>query len=230
MADENSDTLAGYVIRARQWLHETDGDASFHTPEFLKRLINSNYRRRCSQLVMAHEGYFKLVSTRDIVTDQGSYAWPNGFEKCQKMELVRTDGTTVPIIPHERHFTPNFPPGSGGDNYSPSWRMLSGGFVLEPAPNESVSDGLRIEYTGVPTLLTDDDDAFHADFPRSYDELVILDSVIAALDSEDLMETGQVKTILRQRQEFEWDWFRYVETRAVRSNRVTPFVPHYSDS
>lgn len=229
MATQNSDTLAGYRLRIRNWLHETTASASFHTNDFLDRLLNSNYRRRCAQLVMAHEGYFKQVATRDITADQGTYAWPSGFERCQKMELVRTDGTTVPIIANERHFHANSPPGSGGDSYNPTWRMLSGGFVLEPAPNETVSDGLRIEYTGLPTLLTDDSDAFHTDFPRSFDELVILDTVVAALDSEDLMETGQVKTVLRQRQEFEYDWFRYIDSRAVRVNRVTPFIPHYQD-
>lgn len=230
MADQNTDTLAGYVLRTRNWLHETTTAASFFTDDFLKRLINSNYRRRCAQLVMAHEGYFKLVATRDIVADQGTYAWPNGFERCQKMELVRTDGTTVPVHSNERHFHANFPPSSGGDNYNPTWRMVSGGFVLEPAPNEAVDEGIRIEYTGVPTLLTDDDDAFHPDFPRSFDELVILDAAIAALDSEDLMETGQIKTALRQRQEFEFDFLRYIDSRAIRTNRVQPFIPHYQDS
>lgn len=230
MATQNSDTLAGYVLRVRNWLHEVDEDGSFFSGDFLKRLINSNYRRRCAQLVMAHEGYFKLVATRSLVADQGAYAFPDGFERLQKVELVRTDGTTEPIEAQERHFQANPPPAAGGDNYIPTYRMLSGGLVLEPAPNEAVTDGLRIEYTGVPTLLTDDDDAFHTDFPRSFDELVILDSVVAALDSEDMMETGQVKTVLRQRQEFEFDFLRYIDSRAIRTNRIQPFIPSYVDA
>lgn len=233
MADQNSPNLAGYIIRIRNWLHETAATKSYFTDDFLKRLFNSNYRRRCAQLVMAHEGYFTMVATRDLVADQSKYAWPPGHQRTQKLELVRTDGTTDPIIPNERHYARNVPPGvgSGGqDTYMPTWRPISGGFVLEPGPKESVTGGLRIEYHGLPALLTDDDDDIHTDFPRSYDELLILDTVVAALDSEHLAETGMARTVLRERQEYEWDFLRFIDQRVVRISRVTPFVPHYGDA
>jgi hypothetical protein len=230
MATENSDTLAGYVIRIRQWIHETTASKSYHTDEIIKRLFNSNYRRRCAQLVMAHEGYFRMTATRNLVADQAKYAWPPGHQRNEKMELVRTDGTTVPIETHERHYARNPAPSTGGDNYIPTWRPTSGGFILEPAPNEDVTGGLRIEYTGLPALLTDNADSMHTDFPRTYDELVILDTVVAILDSEGLMETGMVKSVVRQRQEFEFDFIRFTEQRVVRVQRVTPFAPHYGDA
>lgn len=230
MATANSDTLAGYIIRIRQWLHEVSPTKSYYTDNLLKRLFNSNYRRRSAQLVMAHEGYFTMVATRDLVADQAKYAWPPGHERNLKLELVRTDGTTVPIEPFERHYSRNFPASTGGDDYMPTWRPISGGFVLEPTPNESVTGGLRIEYHGLPALLTDDDDSIHTDFPRTFDELLILDTVVAALDSEGLAETGMTKTVLRQRQEFEWDFLRYIDQRVVRIQKVDPFIPHYGDA
>jgi hypothetical protein len=230
MATANSDTLAGYIIRIRQWLHEVSPTKSYYTEALLKRLFNSNYRRRCAQLVMAHEGYFTMVATRDLVADQAKYAWPPGHQRNQKLELVRTDGDTVPITAFERHYSSNSTASTGGDSYSPTWRPISGGFVLEPAPNETVTGGVRIEYTGLPALLTDDDDSMHTDFPRSFDELAILDTVVAALDSEGLAETGMTKTVLRQRQEFEWDFLRFIDQRVIRVQKVDPFIAHYSDS
>lgn len=233
MPDQNSPTLAGYVLRARNWIHETAAAKSYFTDDFLKRLFNSNYRRRCAQLVMAHEGYFTMIATRDLVAEQAKYAWPPGHQRTLKLELVRSDDTTDPILAHERHYGRNVPPdrGSGGqDTYQPTWRPISGGFLLEPAPQEAVTGGLRVEYHGLPTLLTDDDDDIHTDFPRSFDELLILDTVVAALDSEGLAETGSAKTVLRQRQEFEWDFLRFIDQRVVRVQRVTPFIPHYGDA
>ncbi|MCI0564030.1 MAG: hypothetical protein MN733_36605, partial [Nitrososphaera sp.] len=100
----------------------------------------------------------------------------------------------------------------------------------EPQPNESVTDGLRIEYAGLPSLMEADGDSMHADFPRSLDELVILDTVIACMDSENLLETGAVRTVQRQRSEWEMDFERFIDGRMVGVNKVRPFVPHYQDA
>jgi hypothetical protein len=180
---------------------------------------------------MAHEGFFTNVATRDLVADQERYAWPPGFERCLKVEIVRTNGTTVPIERFERHFSAKNPNANLGiDTYSPTWRAISGGFVLEPSPGETATDGLRIEYYGLPALLRNNSDQWHADFPRSLDEIVILDSVVACLDSENLLETGATRSALRMRQEYELDWERYIDQRLIGTNKIIPFAPHYSDA
>jgi hypothetical protein len=179
---------------------------------------------------MAFEGFFTNVATNDLVAEQERYPWPNGWERCTKMEIVRTDGRTVPIERHERHFSVKGLPSATQDSYLPNYRAISGGFVLEPAPNYAATDGIRIEYFGLPAELVADGDRWHVDYPRSFDELVILDAAIACLDSEGLLETGATRTILRGRQEYEVDWATYIETRMISVNRVAPFNPHYQDS
>jgi hypothetical protein len=87
-----------------------------------------------------------------------------------------------------------------------------------------------MEYNGLPSELTANGDTWHVDFPRSMDELVILDAVISCLDSEGLLETGSTKTVLRARQEWEHDWEYYIETRMIGLNKVSPFAPHYQDA
>lgn len=225
------DNLAGLRDRVRRWLHELAPGNSFWSDTFIDQQINVSYRRRCANLVMAYEGYFTSVATRDLTADQERYAWPPGHERTLKMELVRSDGTTVPIERFERHFQAKFTDvNNSQDSYIPSWRPVGNGFVLEPAPGETVTNGLRIEYYGLPTLMQNDGDSMHTEFPRSFDELVVLDAVIACMDSENLIETGAMRTAVRQRTDWEMDWERYIDTRVVSTNKIIPFNPHYADA
>ena len=226
-----ADNLAGYRDRVRRWLHELTSDTSFWGDTFIDQQINVSYRRRCAHLVASFEGYFTNVATTDLEANVERYSWPPGFERLLKMEIIRTDGTRVPIERNERHFSVNYVNKTGGqDVYLPTYRPISGGFVLEPQPSVTVTDGVRIEYYGLPAELTVNGDSWHADFPRSMDELIILDAVLACLDSENLMETGAPRTVLRARSDWEIDWERYVDSRMVSTNKVHPFMPHYGDA
>lgn len=225
------DNLGGLRNRTRRWLHELSPTNSFWTDTFIDQQINASYRGRCAELVMAHEGFFTNVATRDLVDGQERYAWPPGFERCLKMEKVRSDDTTVPIERAERHYAAKYTNvGGGQDAYWCNWRPIGGGFVLEPAPGADVTNGLRMEYYGLPTLMQADGDSMHADFPRSLDELVVLDSVVACMDSENQLETGARRTALRQRSEWEIRWERFIDTRVVSTNKIMPFAPHYADA
>jgi hypothetical protein len=181
---------------------------------------------------MAFEGYFTNVATRDLVADQERYAWPPGFERLSKIELIRVDGSRVPIQRNERHYqrNPYTAAGSGQDSYLPTYRPISGGFVLEPPPSVSITNGIQLEYNGLPTQLSNDGDSLHSDFPRSFDEIVILDAAIACLDSEGLLEGGPARTIVRARMEWEMDWERFIDGKILSNNRITPFPYHYGDS
>lgn len=225
------DNLSGLRDRVRRWLHEVNKDTSFWSNTFIDQMINVSYRRRCVELVMAYEGYFTNVATRDLVADQSRYIWPPGFERCTKMEIVRRDGSTVPVERNERHYSTNYSnAGGASDSYLPNFRPIAGGFVFEPTPKETVTDGIRIEYFGLPTVMQNDGDTMHADFPRSLDELVVLDAAVACLDSEGLLETGAVRSIQRMRAEWELTWGRYIDNKIISTNKIHPFAPHYGDA
>lgn len=222
------DNLAGYRDRVRRWLHELAPGNSFWSNTFIDQQINVSYRRRCANLVMAHEGYFTNVAERNLTADQERYAWPPGFERLLKIEMVRSDGVRIPLERNERHYNATYVnTGFTQDNYMPGYRPVSGGFVLEPPPGADITNGIRIEYYGLPTTMANDGDSFHADFPRSFDELVILDSVVACMDSENLMETGSMRTALRQRAEWEQEFSRYIDGKIVGTNKVVPFFANY---
>ena len=227
---ELTGTLANFRTRVRRYLNETVAEKSRWSTEFLNQLFNAQYRLRCGELFMAHEGYFTLVATRDVVADQSRYTWPDGFSRLLKLEIVRSDGRRVPIQREERHFSALPASFSGGDDWFPTYRPIGSGFLFEPTPTQAITDGIRMEYTGVPVELTADADQLNSDFPTLLDELLVLDTVVAALDAEGLQETGQLHTIIRQREEWRLRWERFIDGRLVAARRIIPFVGPYSDS
>jgi hypothetical protein len=223
-------TLANFLTRIRRYVGEEDATESFWSQDLIKQVFNSCYRRRCSELIMAYEGYFTVVATRDTVANQERYAWPTGFERLFKLELVRSDGRTVPLQRAERHYGSKSAPSGSGDSYLPSYRSVGSGFVLEPAPTEGVAGQIRMEYCVTPTELTADDDQLHSDFPTMMDEILVLDSAIALFDQEQTQEEGRVRSLLRLRAEWEMTWERFIDNRMISSNKVTPFATHYRDA
>ncbi len=230
MAAQLTGTLSNYLVRVRRYIGEEDEDKSFWSTDLIKQVFNSCYRRRCVQLIMAYEGYFTVVGTRDTVAEQERYAWPTNFERLFKLELVRSSGLTTPVQRQERHYSSKPPPGGQGDSYTPTYRSVGSGFVLEPAPLTGVAGQIRMEYCVTPTELTANDDQLHSDFPTMMDEILVLDTAVALFDQEQTQEEGRVRSLLRLRAEWELDWERFIDNRMISSNSVTPFRTHYRDS
>lgn len=223
-------TLANFITRIRRYIGEETAAKSFWSDDLIKQTFNAHYRKRCSELIMAFEGYFTVVATRDTVAEQSRYAWPSNFERLLKLEIVRSDGRTIPLERKERHYFPNNAPSNSGDSYMPSYRSIGSGFVLEPAPTAAMSGQIRMEYVSTPVELTADGDQLHSDFPSMLDELLVLDTSIALFDQEQAQEEGRMRSLIRQRAEWEITWERFIDNRMISSNSVTPFLTHYSDA
>ena len=224
MAQQLQRSLAQLIVRVRRYIKQPVESESHWENTFVQQVLNTNYRLRCSELHLAHEGHFHNVAFRDLEANKARYEWPAGFTRLLKLELVRTDGRTVPIQAYERHYESNPSQSSTGDSYSPQYRPLSGGFVLEPQPILTVTEGLRMEFNGIPTELDDDADTLHEDFPEMFDELLVLDTVLALLHSEELQEGGLQRTFATWRGEYEQRFERYIHSRLTRQNRIVPFI------
>ena len=223
-------TFDTFITRIRRIVKEEDASKSHWSDDLLKQLFNSQYLRRCAQLQMAFEGWFVLVAQRDIEANVARYSFPPNFQRLTKMELTRSDGRTIPIQRFERHGEVNPPPISGGDDYNPTWRLLANGFVLEPTPNTAVTNGLRIEYEGLPESLAGSNDTLHPSYPDQLESLLEYDTAVAMFDVEGVQESGQVRSLLRLRAEWEEDWERFIDRRVISRPGVTPFVAHYNDA
>ncbi len=223
-------TLGELKTRARRYTKEINPTTSFWPDNFQNQLVNAAYRRRSSQLIMAYEGWFTNVATRDLEADKARYAFPVGFQRLRKLELVRTDERTVPILRKERHEWINPATAATGDQYLPDWRPLGNGFVLEPTPRLTVAGGLRMEYEGIPVELTADGDSIHESFPDIFDELLVLDTVVSMFDAESTQQAGMLRSLALRRAEWQEDFERFIEYRVVQRQEIEPFAPHYEDA
>lgn len=231
MSQQLTNTLSNLETRVRRWVREETAASSQWSSDFIRQLINVNYFYRVSELQMAFEGYFTITGDRDLIANQGRYSWPPGFVRLLKLEIVRSDGRRIPIQREERHFHVIAPAGNtGGDDYLPTYRPVGSGFVLEPVSNQTVTGGLYMEWNGTPEELTADGDSLHTDFPPTYSELIVLDTVIDLFDQEGAQENGAPKSILRKRANWEVNWLRYIDGRMTSSQHVIPFAPHFHDA
>jgi hypothetical protein len=180
---------------------------------------------------MAFEGWFVTVATRDIEDGKAGYGFPDGVQRLQKVEIVRTDGSTVPLQRNERHAAGNSAESaSTGDSYLPTFRMFGNGILLEPTPSANITNGLQLEYAGLPVYIDGESDRLHPSFPELFDELVVLDTAVMCLDAEGIHETGAASTILRLRMELEFDWERFIDQRSVSRDAIERFITSYRDA
>lgn len=228
-----SDTLTQFLVRIRTYLREPDATKSWWSDANLIAFFNSNYWRRCAQIEMAHAGAFQISTSVNLVANTATYNWPSGFQKLIKVEILRSNGDTIPIMRQERHYGINpGNPSADQNTYNPNYRPVQGGITLEPVPVVSVTNGLIIHYLGLPTRLSSGSDTLHSDFPYIFDELLVLDTAITAYQQEGNLEDlqGLRRSLELMRAEFEVDWERYIENRIIAPSFVEPFAPHYSDA
>lgn len=224
-------TLSQLNTRVRRWIHQTTPATSMFDENIVTNLINSAYRKRWQELDAAQEGKFVQVAELAIVADQARYSWPENFLRLMKLEYVTTDGTYIPLVRDERHSASLNPDTSfpyGSDNPY-TYRPLSGGFVLEPTPQTATGD-LRLEYVATPSLLEAPGDAMHDDFPQIFDELVVLDAVVALLASQGQLEDGHAKASYVERESWAKEWRRYINRLITARNDIEPWSGWYLDA
>jgi hypothetical protein len=89
---------------------------------------------------------------------------------------------------------------------------------------------LIIEYNGVPEDLVDDNQTLHPDFPSLFEELIVYDTVVTAMNAESMVENGVVRAINRSRLEYEAAFMKFIDMRTVSVQNVEPDRGHYADA
>jgi hypothetical protein len=161
----------------------------------------------------------------------GYYPWPTGFERMSRLELETVEGRRIPLSRDERAARSFSTQDNGFSSQMPTYRPVQGGFVLEPPLNSASSiQNVIVGYVGTPPLLVNDNERLGSDFPVSYDELLVLDTALAAMDSESLLEGGAIKSILRTRMEWQDDYERYIDGRISALRRIELADSYYEDA
>lgn len=224
-------SLSTLRTRVREFIHQEDPTTSMFTNSLITNVLNDSIKKRWNQLDRAHEGRFVQVATIDIVADQARYSWPTGFQRHLKLEYETTDGTLIPLMRDERHTSSINPDTSYpyGSTCPYTFKPLGGGFMLEPTP-QTATGSLRIEYVAAPPDLSADGDEISDDFPSIFNPLIILDTVVALLDSTTQLEDGVVKAVLRAREEWAREWMQYINRLITSNNEIGQWSSHYPDA
>ena len=102
---------------------------------------------------------------------------------------------------------------------------------MEPAPGTTITNGLRLEYWGLPAELENSNDQLNSDFPDLFSELLVLDAAASALISEVILEVGGNSRVIElERARYQEKWEKYIEQRLIRRSIVVPFIPHWIDA
>lgn len=108
--------------------------------------------------------------------------------------------------------------------------LLVDKFEVPYATIPSNTNYLKIEYYGTPELLEFDTDTLHPDFPVSFDELLVVSTVVTAMRAESMLENGPPRALSEELLKMEEQWLRYIDNRVVAKQRIQPFVGPYENA
>lgn len=179
-------TLGQLRTRVRSYLDEPT--SRFWSDAELNNWINQAYFYNYMELVDAYEGYFATVVSISIVAGTASYTLPADFDKIRLLERVVDNSVTIPLQEFNRMQAPNLIANATATNLIlPTYRFVGNTFVLEPTPQESVVNGLRLEYVPAPVTMALDADQPNTSYLDHWQECIVLRAVISAKMKEELI-------------------------------------------
>jgi hypothetical protein len=178
-------TLLELRTRVRSYLDEPD--ARFWTDAELNNWINQAYFFAYMEFVQAFENYFATVVFQNITAGVDTYALPANFDKFRLLERVINNTVTIPLQEFNRIETSNLISSFTATNsYLPTYRFVGPNFVLEPMPQVTITNGLRLEYVPGAAPLVADGDSPVSTFLNQWQELIVLKAVVSAKLKEEM--------------------------------------------
>jgi len=176
-------TRAELRARVRSYLDEAA--PAYWTDDELNNWIIQSYYYYYQWIIQTFEGYFTTDTLISIVADQAKYPVPADFFKIRLLERVLTN-QTVPLRPFDRQETANITSGANYGSFNvPTYRFEGQDIILEPTPDVSVTDGLRLEYYPQPSNLPLDTSELDAGYLEIWEEPIVLRAVISAKQKEE---------------------------------------------
>lgn len=213
-------------------LREAEAEAPTFEPELLLDLWNESKDLREMEMCDQHEGFFVRRFTTDIVipsADQpAQYDIPEDAGRVKRVLRIFEDGSERALIRDEKYSETVERSATGsGDGYTPTFRLMGNRIVLEPPPTFAQAAGLAIEMEQATERFADDSSVLDDDWPVYAESLLILDTVIAAFDTEETQEGADPQVISgfrRRRNAYEARWWQFCAERTRGRTFATPFV------
>lgn len=223
-------TLLQLRTRVRAYLDEpAPGVGSnlinYWTDAEINNWINQAYNYYYIQVAQSYSGYFTKETLINIVAAQNLYPVPVDFWDVRLLERVFAT-YTIPLRLFERMESPNITANSNFSNiYTPTYRFEGQNILLEPTPDTSITNGLRLEYLPTPILMILDTDSPNAGFIQFWEEPVVLRAAIACKQKEEaVVNSGtDVGTLTAMLQNWEQLVKESVEQRSMQRHYTEPF-------
>lgn len=169
--------------RVRQYLDEIT--PFYWTDIEINEWINQSYFYYYMWVLQSYDSYFAKDTLINIVASQPKYPMPSDLFKIRLLERVYAT-FTVPLRYFERMETANIIANTNFSNlYLPTYRFEGNNIVLEPTPDVSITNGLRLEYIPEPIKMVLDTDTPDADYSKMWEEPIVLRAAISAKQKEE---------------------------------------------
>lgn len=152
-------------------------------------LFNAQIDLRVMQLAIKDEGWITDEFVTGLVSGQREYTLPEGAGRVKQVVLTYTLGGRVfeRTLDRNDQWTGTVVHGVGPNGvvgYLPTYRLKGELLLLEPRPQFTLADSLRIDLESAPARLVADADKIDLRFPDLMETLLIYDSACAALAQE----------------------------------------------
>lgn len=176
------------TFRERIQTRLEDSSGTFWSSDEIDSYINTAIAYYWDWLLLARHTACLTSVNRDIVSGTDTIALPADFYDIRLVEYVK-NGIYKPIEEYERHSENNYTSNASSDIYNSiaryTYRRQGANLILEPIPNENLTNGIKITYfKSYPAELSDDTDE-----PESglYNNLIIEKSIEMAKAKEETL-------------------------------------------
>jgi hypothetical protein len=178
------------LAEIRSLLRETTATGSFWSDAQLLIYFNACIDLRVMQLAILDEGWVTDQVYTDLVADQREYPLPEGAGRVKKVSLTYTLGSQNYEIELRRddRWGKNTVHGVGSASitgYQPTYQLQANLILLEPKPRFALASALQIDLESAPARLTTGTDKIDLRFPDVLETLLVFDTVLVALASEN---------------------------------------------
>lgn len=165
-----------------------------------------------------HEGVNVVRYKTNRVANLAFYPVPNVSNRVRRVLLRDTNGNEVPLERLERHTEGTVGNSSSNLVYTPTYRLLNDSVVIDPAPPETVTNGLVIEVETARDLVTQDSDTvIPTDWPMFCETWLAYATALRAFDSEGAQgpePEGLYRSYVDALNQFEVQLREFVQTRS----------------
>lgn len=211
-------TLLNLRTAVRIELRDPDG-VTFQDPD-VNHAINMAYRRVYMRIARYVQDYFVTTSSSNVVSGTRAYALPSDCLRLKSLEYVKSN-VTAPLTRYVRGVGLNYT-GAGSTTVLivPPFTFDFEGdnIVLEPTPQESVTNGLKFTYYQTSTSLSSDASTINSNFKDTWIDAIVLDATINCLsqiEAEGAIVSSTIKERLKNCHE-EIDAFIRLRTLSPR--------------